>query len=204
MTLTELHAAVYEITNRPDLVSRTLLAIQTATLKAHQEDFYTKDLFETGISFDDSLAHQQLLYKSLLPRWRAAKYFRKFDATALPAPGVAFSGSGAIFEKIVPELVFDSYSTEKQNIWYSAGDVIHLYSSTSFDRILCGCYLNPDVSSGTFTSWIAVDVPQAIYLEAAATIFRMIGKGAESRDYIAMAQDARKDVSKIGILDYGY
>lgn len=204
MTLTELRAAVYEITNRPDMVSRTLLAIQTATLKAHQTDFYTKDLFETGIVFDESLTNQQILYKDLLPRWRAAKYFRKFDATALPAPGAAVSGQGAIFTRIVPELVFDSYDTENQDVWYSAGDVIHLKSYAAFQNILCGCYLNPDVTEANFSSWIAVDFPQAIYLEAAATVFRMIGKGSESRDYIAMAGDARNDVSKTGILDYGY
>ena len=47
----DLLSDVYAVTNRPDLVADTKLAVRTATLKAHRSDFYPKDLFETGLTF---------------------------------------------------------------------------------------------------------------------------------------------------------
>jgi hypothetical protein len=51
-TLAELQADVITITNRPDLVAETLLAVKKATLKMHQLDFFYKDLVESGLVFD--------------------------------------------------------------------------------------------------------------------------------------------------------
>ena len=54
MTFDELLSEVYICTNRPDLVDETKAAIRSATIKWHNSDFYSKDLFETGISFESS------------------------------------------------------------------------------------------------------------------------------------------------------
>ena len=53
-TLTDLCADVYTITNRPDLINETKLAVKAATLKMHQSDYYYRDLLEQGITFDTS------------------------------------------------------------------------------------------------------------------------------------------------------
>ena len=59
MTLNELIAEVYTITNRPDLVAQTLMAVRSATLKLHQSDYYYKDIFETGFQFTSAEYLQQ-------------------------------------------------------------------------------------------------------------------------------------------------
>ena len=44
MTFAEILEEVYLITNRRDLEAQTKSAIKKATLKAHQSDFYYRDL----------------------------------------------------------------------------------------------------------------------------------------------------------------
>ena len=51
-SFTSLLNDVYTITNRPDLIAETKLAVKQATLKMHQSDYYPKDLFETGIAWN--------------------------------------------------------------------------------------------------------------------------------------------------------
>ena len=41
----------HTITNRPDLINETKLAVKAATLKIHQSDYYYRDLIEQGIAF---------------------------------------------------------------------------------------------------------------------------------------------------------
>ena len=50
MTLAELIAEVYLLTNRPDRVAMTTSAVKAATLKAHKSDFFSKDIHEIPLS----------------------------------------------------------------------------------------------------------------------------------------------------------
>lgn len=167
MTLTELRNEVYILTNRPDLVSETLSAVRAATLKLHQLDYFYKDLNETGVAFTAADYQQHLEYRTILPRYRALKYLRKTD--------VAGSDTLGFFDVIAPENVLDSYNLNKNDIAYVAGHVIQFRSSTKFQYIILGCYLHPDITEATYTSWVAMDHPYAIVFEAAATVFKMIG-----------------------------
>lgn len=182
MTLTELIAEVYLLTNRPDLVSQTLSAVRSATLAIHHTDFYYKDIFETAINFPQSEYLQQIEYQSLVPRWRSLKYLRKLDASSAPAV------PGKFFDIITPEQVLDTYQIERNDVCYVAGIWIQIRSSTAFQYGLLGCYLNPIVGStnGTYESWIAVDYPWAIIYMAAANVSRMIGREKEARGFDAL------------------
>lgn len=64
----DLVADVYTLTNRPELVDMTKLAVRSATLKAHQTDFYPKDLYETGIEWNPVAYIQSLEYRLVVPR----------------------------------------------------------------------------------------------------------------------------------------
>lgn len=162
MTLTELQTAVYEITNRPDLVAKTLSAVQSATLKAHHSDYYYKDIYEAEVDFITAAYEPDFEYLTFVPRWRAAKYFRKFDHdTGVP---------GVFFEKISPENALDSYTQAQTNVWYGAGTIIHLKSSTEIRYALMGCYRHPDITEADYSSWIALEHPYAIVYGAAQTI----------------------------------
>lgn len=170
MNLTELQAEVISLTRRPDLAALTLSSVKAATLKMHQADFYSKDLYETGIVFDTSESLQSLEYKQLFPRWRALKYLRKVDATANPP--VAFGPSLTV---ITPEQILDGYGIQKTDVVYEAGQVLEIRLSTPHQYFVLGRYDNPNVTTDAFSSWIAQDHPYAIVYDAAATVFKSIG-----------------------------
>lgn len=168
-SLASLTADVITLTNRPDLVGETALAIRAATLKAHGSDYYYKDLFETGIQFSFSLAQQALEYKTLIPRWRALKYLRQFDPSTTPGT------PGKFLELITPESVLDSYSVSKENVCYVAGLELQIRCLIATQYFSLGCYVHPDVTTAGYSSWIADEIPFAIIYEAAATLFKTFG-----------------------------
>lgn len=196
MTLTELQNEVYLITNRPDLAGRTQSAIRAATLKLHQTDFYYKDLFETGIAFSAAANLQQLEYRTLIPNWRTLKYIRKSDVNS--------TDSGKFLEIITPELVLDSYGLNRNDVAYATGDVIQIRSSTLLQYIFLGCYVNPNITPSGYSSWIATDHPFAIIYEAAAQIFKQIGKQEEWQAYTLMARDQMQAVVVTNTQTVGY
>lgn len=177
MNLAELTAEVYTITGRSDRTAETLTAIKAATLKAHQSDFYYKDIFETGVAFDTSDYTQSLDYRTLIPLWRAVKYLRKYDITTTPYT------PGRILDLLVPENIMDRYQVQKTDIYYVAGSYLNINSSTQEQVYLLGCYLNPDITVDGYNSWIAQDHPYAIIFDAAATVFKAIGKDEEAAAY---------------------
>lgn len=196
MTLAELIQEVYTLTGRPDRVAETLSAIKSATLKAHQCDFFYKDIFETGVAFATSDYIQQLDYRTLLPLWRANKYFRKYDnSTGTP---------GKFLTLIQPELVLDRYQVEKDDIYYLAGAYMNVKSSTQEQYFLYGCYLNPDITQAGFNSWIAKDHPFAIVFDAAATVFKAIGKDDEAAAYRNMVGEQIAMIRGSNIVAQGY
>lgn len=196
MQLAELITEVYTLTGRPDRVAETASAIKSATLKAHQSDYYYKDLFETGIAFSTSDYVQQFDYRTLIPLWRASKYLRKYDNT---------SGTpGKFLNLIEPEEVLDRYSVEKTNIYYYAGAFLNLKSDTEEQYYLYGCYVNPDITTATYSSWIALDHPYAIIYDAAATVFKAIGKDEEASSFRVLVAEQIAMVKQSNIVAQGY
>ena len=168
-TYSNLVADVIIITNRPDLVDLTKLAVRHATLKAHKLDFFPKDLYETGIEWQTPAYIQSLEYRNLIPRWRAFKYLRKYDFTTSPGT------PGDLFTMITPELILDSYEFQKDNVCYLAGESIEIRSNTLDAHMLLGCYRHPDTTETSYDSWVALDQPSAIVHEAARYVFKQIG-----------------------------
>lgn len=176
---TALLTDVYTITNRADLVAETALAVRTAALKLHQSDFYPRDLVETKVQFSTAAYFQALAYRSLFSNFRALSYARKYE-----------SGEPTQFLDVVtPTNVLDSYGIAKENICYLAGDVIQIRSDTQVTDILLGFYSNPVTLPDTFSSWIDDLHHYAIVTEAAATVFKMIGKDEEAAMYKLLAGD---------------
>lgn len=196
MTLSELQTEVYAITNRPDLADRTLSAIRAATLKLHQMDFFSKDLFETGLAFSAASYLQQLEYRTLIPRFRALKYIRKSDVNG--ADNLPF------LDIITPEQVLDSYGVNRTDVCYQAGETLQIKSSTELQYIFLGCYLNPVITVSGFSSWIALDHPFAIIYAAAAQIFKSVGKDEEFQAYTLLEREQRQLVLTSNIQTVGY
>ena len=196
MTLAELITEVYTITGRSDRVGETASAIKSATLKAHNSDYFYKDLYETGISFLASDYVQQLDYRAILPRFRSMRYLRKYDnVNAAP---------GRFLDLIVPENVLDRYTVQKTDVYYVAGAYVNINSSDQQQYYLLGCYLNPDVTTSGFSSWIAIDHPYAIVLDAAATVFKAIGKDEEAAAYRGLVAEQLALLRASNIIANGY
>jgi hypothetical protein len=196
MTLNELIAEVYTITNRPDLVAQTLTAVRSATLKLHQSDYYYKDIREQGIAFLSAQYLQQLEYRILYPRWRALKYIRKTDSTG--------QEQGKFFDLIAPENVLDDYKLNRTDVCYAAGDIIQIRSSTQVQYCIVGRYDNPDITQSGYNSWVALDHPYAIVFEAASTVFKMIGDTDQFAAYTGLAGQQLIELRNSNITAQGY
>lgn len=192
---TDLCNEVYTLTNRPDLVAETNMAVRAATLKAHQQDFFYKDLFETGITFSTSDYVQALEYRNVLPKFRSLKYIRKTDSAGVP---------GAFLNVITPAMVLDKYGTTREDVCYAAGELIQLKSSTSLQYILLGCYLNPVVTETDYNSWIALDHPFAIVYEAAATVYKAIGQDDQATMFKRLTDEQYAFIKASNIEVEGY
>lgn len=197
-SLTDLAADVYTLTNRPDLVGETTLALKAATLKAHRSDYYYKDLFETGIQFDTSLAQQSLEYKTLLPNWRALKYLRIFNNTTSPGT------PGRFLTLLTPDNVLDSYSVNREDVCYVAGLELQIRTCAAQQFFLLGAYLYPDTTTAGYSSWIADESRFCIVYEAAAAIFKMIGQNEENNAYARLVADEYAELKLTNIVAVGY
>lgn len=195
MILTEIIQEVYNITGRPDLEARTESAIKAATLKMHSTDFYARDLYETGIEFLASDFHQTLEL-STIARFRALKYLRKWDTSSNEA--------GTFLTVIDPEEALDGYSQERTDVAYLAGSAIDIKSSTEFTRMLIGCYRSPDVTTTSYSSWIAEHIPYAIVYEAARVLFKMIGEDSQAAQYDRLGAEQQEMVKITGLSAVGY
>lgn len=196
MTLNELQQNVYALTNRPDLVAETLTAIKAATLRAHHSDFYFRDLYEVPLIFDTSDFQQSLDYSTLIPRYRAIKYLRKYDATT--------DTPGDFFTKVLPEQVIDGWNIHREDIFYVAGALIQIRSSTEFQHALAAFYLHPDITEASYDSWIAREHPFAIIYDATATIFKTIGYDEQYSRYESMRAEQIALVRITGLTEVGY
>ena len=191
-TFAELVSDVYILTNRPYLVDETKLAVKMATLKAHQSDYYPKDLHEVGLQWPTPDYLQSIEYRTLIPRWRAFKYLRKY----------AGSAPGEFFKLLTPEETLDGYGINKENVCYIAGEMLEIRSDTQDSNMILGCYLNPVTDENNYNSWIALDHPYAITFEAARIIFRQVGSIDESN---SMRQEVAEQyqILKQEVVGYG-
>jgi len=196
VTLSDLIQEVYTLTGRPDRVAETLSAIKSATLKAHQSDFFYKDVYETGLNFGGAAYVQQLNYRVAVPNYRSLKYLRKYDPTT--------NTPGKTLDLVVPENIFDGFQIQKQDICYAAGAYININSSTQEQYYLFGCYVNPDITTLGYTSWIALDHPYAIVFDAASTVFKAIGKDEEAAAYRLLVPEQLSLLKASNIIADGY
>jgi hypothetical protein len=148
-------------------------------LKAHHSDFYPKDIYEVGITWPTPDYIQSIEYRTLIPRWRAFKYLRKYD-----------DGEPSSFINLLtPEQTLDRYGVNKEDICYLAGEMLEIRSSTQDTDMILGCYIHPIIDENSYSSWIALDHPYAIVYEAARGIFKQIG-------WDEQAQQIRQEVAE--------
>jgi hypothetical protein len=197
MTFAELEAEVYIHTKRSDLVALTKTAIRAATLKAHQTDFYSKDIYETGIDLTVSQARHSIDYITLISNLRALKYIRRVDS-------LTDENTTNFFEIVPPELLVDSYSEFKTDVGYIAGRSLELRGAVDFQYIILGAYVNPIATETGYSSWVALLYPDVIILEAARQIFKSQGKSEEETTYNRLVREQYILLRTNALTDVGY
>ena len=193
-TFASLVADVYTTTNRPDLVAETALAVRKATLKLHTTGidletgtpkvvFYWPDRSEAIVtptvvdlannyySFDTQAAP--------FSRFRALQYVRQYT----PADTDLF------FDPIDFDNLLDSYRIEKTNVFYLIGQLAQIRANFTVTQVRVGYYRYPVAIESGYSSWIADQLPDMVVEEAAATIFKMIGKDDEFQKYAALTKE---------------
>lgn len=173
MNFAEIQASVYTITNRPNLVNETILAIQEATMALHGIENWWRDRVEQQVVFSANGNYQQIPLATL-PRFRTFSYIRKFDPTGTdPLTGISGGGApGDLFDPCPPDKLLDPYKITKDNIYYLTGGgnaasaVAQLRSTVAFQYLLIAWMRFPQVDVATYQSWIAELYPYAIITAA--------------------------------------
>ena len=197
MTFGELLAEVYTLTNRSDLVAETKVAVKSATLKAHQSDFYSKDLSEVYINLGTTDAYVWSFdVITHVSNFRAIKYIRKYDPDT--------SEPGDFISIILPEEVLDSYKVTRKDVAYVAGRNIEIKSSTEFSKMIFASYVNPIITESGYSSWVADLYPYAIVYEATRIVFKTIGFDEQAAQYEKLANDQLQILKTNAISDVGY
>lgn len=201
MSVLSLLQNVNTITGRYDLVGETSYAIKVAILKAHFADQWARDLVETTITPLTSISTYDSRYlfditAAPFVRWRQLAYVRE-TPNSNPTSFSWDNGNSAPFQvkqyqQIEPDSVFDNYDRMISNTVYLAGNSLHVRTSYATNSMDIGYYTNPDadLNSPTFSSWIADDYPYIVEMEAASTVFKMIGKDEEYQRFAAMWQES--------------
>lgn len=192
-TLAELLDGVYAITDRPDLATQTKQAIKNATRKEHAVVDYSKDLAVQRVT----LAASEVFRYSIAA---GTVLFRKIGSikeavVTVPVLDTYEGYSGTIlFEEVSAKSVFDGYHAEKINYWHHTGAGLSLVAARAVAEVDVLYYARVDVTDSGYASWIADDFPYVIQDAAAAEIFRLLGRTAEQKAFLAQAASNRMDV----------
>ena len=204
-TLNSLAADVYTITNRPDLVTETRVALRKAVFKFHLADTFSRDLAKTRVQ-------TSLLTPTVADQWRYqldtqdAEQFPRFRRLSylvyppelcpplniIPAPLRDVSGlwpdARAIKVYSIDD-IFDSYRTERPQYATLMGSALNVklgWGMDYFDIYYFQYPLVPSVVTDPITSWICDQYPDAVIEEACSTVFKMIGKDDEAGRYLQL------------------
>lgn len=183
MTFDEMVDEVISITKRPDLINKIQANVRAATLKAHNSDFYYKDLYEVPVEFTNVFNLQSFLPTEIAPRFRKVKYVRLWI-------GDNYGDVGQFLEPIQIENSIDGYGYIKTNVFYMAGQLLQIRGACALDKVLFGCYQYPILTPSTaFESWIANEMPYAIVYEAARVTFKSYSFTEQANEYSALVNE---------------
>lgn len=201
-TLNLLASDVYVLTNRPDLVAETRVALRKAIIKFHSAETFKRDLVTTRLQMATFTPMQPNQFRWSIPLSQFTRFRRPcalsypvdlaYPTNQVPAPlidwPVGFDRSREFAETTANNL-FDSYNTERQNYYFVAGSTLTIKSGWGVDYLDLVYYqypLVPPDADATIISWICDQYPDSVIEEAAGTVFKMIGKDDEYQRFMQL------------------
>jgi len=173
--------AILDDTKREDKLEEIKRRIQRAVMKHHFKDFYKKDHVDAIYAFLSSDT-EQIIDTTLIDRFRAVSYIRKFMTVDVNGNPIAPTTEGGDLTETAPEKAFDGYGFDKLNVFYRSGSDIKLRSSTPLDQVFLGYYTFPLIEPLTsLSSWIAEEYPDLIAATVKQRIFKNSGKDDEAK-----------------------
>ena len=197
-TLATLADDVYVLTNRPDLVSETRVALRKAIMKLHSADTFKRDLVTQRLQMALYSPTSPGLFRWVIqlsdfPLFRRPKFLRYPPELAIPVqiPAPLIDYTGVVrwqreFKEVAADQLFDAYSSEWLNYFYVAGSSLVIKAAYGVDYLDFSYYKYPTIPTSTsdpIVSWICDQYPDAAIEEAAGTVFKMIGKDDEHARY---------------------
>jgi hypothetical protein len=175
-------ADIYALTGRPDLVTETAIAVRKATMKFHLAETWPADLaiitptVPGVVGTDTSVRYTlDLTDTATYPRFRKIAYIKEYNNP--------LTGSEIQFNPLDIDRVLDGYGLEEVNYYSQAGQSVSIRATKLMTQLTVGYYKYPDIIAATYTSWISDQFPDAIVEEAAAAVFKTIGKDSEYQRY---------------------
>lgn len=172
MTYADLLAEIKLLSRRGDIDDKIAIALRMTTLRAHRADYFWKDLQEANALFSSANV-VTIDTSAAFTRFRQLSYVQYYDpiSTAL----------GPMLDEIDPAAVLDDYNYFKTNKFYLAGTNLQINFLYVASGARIGYWQNPDVTSASYNSWIANDLPDILVQGSLAYIYNMTGKQEEAK-----------------------
>lgn len=171
-TFQDMRDEVIGLTKRPELVSVTDLAIRVATLRAHQVDFFPRDIGTLPLAYTVPTGNVQFvdiptIYTSA-PLLRTPDFLQGLDSTTLlPSENLEYVLSYKDF--------WDEYNELRGSVFTQMGDTLKVRFASATGVATLYYYKNPDVAELTYSSWIADMYKQDLAQWAAAIVWNRTG-----------------------------
>lgn len=150
-TFAEMQTAVHALTKRPELTALTDLAIRTATLRAHQVDFFPRDqdshVFTYTVNSSDVFTDLTGIHTSI-PLLRTPDFMQSEDTLTLqPSENLEYLNSFKDF--------WDHDNVRRTSVFTQIGSTLRCSFAGATGRARLFYWKNPVVASATYSSWIA-------------------------------------------------
>lgn len=194
MNYPELLSMVLSMTARADLVSEHRTAISGAIRKFHLADLFQRDLRIARINlanypttnFTWQIDTKSTVFERFRKLYHAKPVKQDYVATIHNLPSLPTDGWECVDEIPIksPADLFDETGMALANYIFLAGTSLTLRLSNTQTTVDLAYFQYPEITiipAGglTFNSWVVDEMPEAVAAEAAATIFKMVGKDEE-------------------------
>lgn len=185
-TFAEMQAEVIANTKRPELVTLTNAAIRMATLRAHQVDFFPRDVGIALLTYTAPVANEfftdiPTVY-TLAPQLRTPDWIQGEDATT-------FFPNENLEYVIDYKNFWDEYNCLRSSVFTLMGDTLRARFCSATGRARLYYYKNPVVTDIGYSSWIADMHKEDLAKWAAAIIWARSGYQEIAQQMAVSIQD---------------